>query len=262
MKGLKEIYWEHWYNYLNRQDPKNELTFMNYGYSNGTQVPLNPEQEENRYSIQLYDLVTKSLPEELEEKHMLEIGSGRGGGAAYIHDTFRPFTFTGVDLCSAAVDFCNKTHKLKENKNERPNLRFHQGDGMDLDFQDNSYDSAINVESSHRYSDMPKFLSEVHRVLKKGGYFSWADFRAKEKIPELKKQMKESGMKIIEEEDITNGILTGLTLDNERKLGLIDKMIPKILHKPAREFACVLGSASYNSLANRQREYWRFLLQK
>ncbi len=55
--------------------------FMNYGYVPFTfEKPLSllPEDETNRYSLQLYHYLCALV--DLSEKEMLEIGSGRGGG--------------------------------------------------------------------------------------------------------------------------------------------------------------------------------------
>lgn len=258
IKGLvslvKEAYWKAWYGYISKSDKDNELTFMNYGYHNNQPIDIDVDSEKNRFQIQLYDLVMKSIPEQLNELNILEVGSGRGGGAAYIARYITPNSLTGVDLCKAAVDFSNK-------QNNFPEISFKQGDAMDLPIENQKFSAVINVESSHRYPDMPQFLNEVNRVLAPGGYFSMVDFRATEKIEILHNQMHNSEMRIIEKEDITPGIIRSLELDNERKLDMIGRLIPRILHKPAKEFASVIGSASYNSLNDGERTYMRYLLK-
>jgi SAM-dependent methyltransferase len=39
---------------------------------------------------------------------------------------------------------------------------------------------AINVEASHCYADVPRFLAEVQRVLTPGGLLLFADFRRRD----------------------------------------------------------------------------------
>src|SRR5690349_17977148 len=67
-------------------DRNREITYMNYGYSglNGTptDLPLRDIEHENRYSIQLYHHVAAAI--DLTGKDVVEVGSGRGGGASYI----------------------------------------------------------------------------------------------------------------------------------------------------------------------------------
>jgi SAM-dependent methyltransferase len=40
-----------------------------------------------------------------------------------------------------------------------------------------SFDAVINVEASHCYPSLPRFLAEVARVLRPGGHFLYADVR-------------------------------------------------------------------------------------
>jgi ubiquinone/menaquinone biosynthesis C-methylase UbiE len=251
---IKELYWRAWYGHINRFDKGNELTFMNYGYNNGNPVSLKPEDEKNRYQIQLYDKIARAIPVPMKCLDMLEVGCGRGGGAHYIWEYLQPKSIIGVDLCKAAVEFCKKQ--------EARGISFEYGDALNIPFPDSHFDAVINVESSHRYPNMGQFLEEVNRVLKKSGFFSFVDFRATALLDSLDEQMRSSQMQIVEREIVTSGVLKALELDDARKLGLIGRLVPRILHKPAREFASVMGSASYESLRQHKREYVRYLLRK
>lgn len=255
--AIKELYWKAWYSYLSRKDPKATITFMNYGYQDDsiTHLKLAPGQEKDRFSIQMYDFVAGSIPGGITGENILEVGCGRGGGAEFVATAYAPQTLTGIDLCEPAIAFCKKVHQQK-------NLSFIVGDAMNLPFADNSFEAVMNIESSHRYPNMPKFLSEVHRVLKPGGYFSFVDFRATEKIPQLEQQMRDSGLTLFDEQTITPQVIRALELDDPRKLKLVSKLTPWFFYKLAREFASVVGSSSYQSLASRKREYLHFLLRK
>jgi len=255
LRKLKEAYWEKWYSYVSKTDKGNELTFMNYGYQGDKDLPLLQHQEKNRFQIQLYDKTLSSIPSDPRKASVLEVGCGRGGGLTYLAEQYPDASFLGLDLCQAAVDSCNSSNK-------RENLRFAWGDARALGLSQGLFDAIINIESSHRYPDMPRFLKEVRRVLKPNGYFSIVDFRATDKIPELKHQLRSSGMQVLEEEDITPNVLRAMDLDDPRKLDLIKRLVPRPLHFPAREFASVVGSQSYRSLLNGQRQYLRFLLKK
>jgi len=254
---IKESYWKAWYNYINKSDKDNELTFMNYGYAYYSPLELKSKDEKNRYQIQLYDKIVKAIPSPIEKSDMLEVGCGRGGGANYISEYLSPKSLDGIDICKPAIDFCRK-NRIRGISN----VFFNEGDAMRIPHSNDFFDAVINIESSHRYPDMPKFLGEVKRVLKQEGYFSFVDFRATERIPELDDLMSFSGMNLLEEEVVTPEVLKALELDNARKLDMIARLVPKILHKPAREFASVIGSASYNSLIDGKREYKRYLLKK
>ena len=95
---------------------------------------------------------------------MLEVGSGRGGGASYLSRYLRPRSVTGLDLSQKAVDLCNRHRKA-------PGLAFTRGDAQSMPFADSSFDAVVNIESSHCYPSMGKFLSEVHRVLRRAAAF-------------------------------------------------------------------------------------------
>src|SRR5690606_30025341 len=114
--------------------------------------------------------------------HLLEVGSGRGGGARHIAETLKPASYTGMDIAPSAVDLANKMHAL-------PNLKFIQGSAENIPLADNSVDVVINVESCHAYGSVSKFFSEVKRVLKPGGYFLMVDFRRSKNMTILKDQL-------------------------------------------------------------------------
>ena len=248
-----------WYSYLSKLDKNAGATFLNYGYCDENKLKLKKEDEINRYCIQLYNHVVTAAPIKLNGLDILEVGFGRGGGASYIAKYFNPNFIKGVDLCKKAIKFSNKHYSIKE-------LSFFHGNALKLPFKDNIIDMVINIESSHSYTNTDKFFSEVHRVLKPKGYFLFADFRTKNLINPLKKQLNNSCFKIIKQEVITKNIVKALELDSERRLNLINTLMPnflqKFLHKPAMEFAGVKGTRTYKSFATRKREYLNFVLQK
>ena len=62
-------------------------------------------------------------------------------------------------------------------------MTFQQGDAENLPFDAEQFDVVLNVESSHTYPQMEKFLSEAHRVVQPGGHFLFADIRETRNIP-------------------------------------------------------------------------------
>lgn len=78
---------------------------MNYGYANlshqeGSSVKLEQPDEYERFPLQMYDLVASGLHsfDSLENKVLLEVGSGRGGGLEYLTRTKKPLRSIGVDF--------------------------------------------------------------------------------------------------------------------------------------------------------------------
>ena len=111
---LKNVFYRIWYWYLSTIDKNAEVIFMNYGYSkNNEKIKLYENDEKNRYSAQLYNLVATGI--DIKGKDILEVGCGRGGGLSYINRYLLPKSATGVDLNKKAIEFC-KTYYSNETK--------------------------------------------------------------------------------------------------------------------------------------------------
>lgn len=253
---LKRLLWRRWYQFLARRFAIPEWQTMNYGYR-ALPVPeslaLEPEEQSERYGLQLYNAVRAG--NSFAQKAVLEIGCGRGGGAAFLHRHAKPAAMTGIDFSAQAIALCNERYK-------RDGLTFLVGDAEKLPFADASFDFVVNVESSHCYGSMPAFLSEVRRVLKPGGRFLCADFRDDDKITVWREQMIASGLKITNEREITPNVLAALDADNDRKLALMQKILPKSLYSSFSDFAAVKGSVVYEHFRKGEMRYWHFELMK
>jgi len=237
-------------------DNDKRVNFMNYGYSplNGDEkLNLKKEDEENRFCIQLYDHVVNKT--NLENKNVVEIGSGRGGGADYIARYYKPLKYTGVDISSGVIDFCNKFYKA-------PGLSFMVGRAEKIPVTDESQHAVINVESARCYSDINVFFSEVHRILHKDGHFLFADMMEKDHVSEIKEKLNNNGFTIKSEKNITKNVVSGLELDTERREKLIHTKIPGMLKKSFARFAGTKGTERFNSFTNGKFEYWSFVLTK
>ncbi|MCX5642404.1 MAG: class I SAM-dependent methyltransferase [Candidatus Omnitrophica bacterium] len=244
------------YSYASRLDEDAEAIFLNYGYADeNLKLELREEDGKNRYCIQLYNHIVTSLPAELKGLDVLEVGSGRGGGASYIARYFYPNSVVGLDLCRRAVTFCAEHYAIN-------GLSFVCGNALNLPFQSKSLDVVVGVESSHGYPNIKQFFSEVDRVLKPGGYFLLSDFRNKDCIGLLREQLRSSGLKIIREETITPNIIKALELDSERRKELIERLVPKLLHKMSMALAGVKGTGAHMSFVTGKKEYLNFVLQK
>ena len=154
------------------------------------------------------------------------------------------------------IKFCKKTHKID-------NTAFVVGNALSLPFLSESVDIVINIESSHAYPSMEKFLQETTRILKKGGHFLFADVRCADKIELLEDQLKTMhNMKIIETQDITENVFHALDSDHEQKEQYMNEQIHKWLIPCFREFIALKDSAVYNDLKKRDRIYKQYILQK
>jgi ubiquinone/menaquinone biosynthesis C-methylase UbiE len=252
----KGIIWG-WYQYLSKLDGAADWTFMNYGYApldqRELELELRPEDQQNRYCIQLYQRVAGAV--ELCGKSLLEVGCGRGGGASFIARYHQPHSLTAVDFSSRAVAFC-KGHYHDEG------LSFLHADAERLPLPADSFDAVINVESSHCYNSMDRFLREVRRVLRPGGHFLFADIRLYEAAPLLRKQLSCAGLRLLEEERMNTNVLKALELDNERKLTLIRNTAPRFMQERLQQFAGLMGSPVHRRFLTDEWEYLRFTLEK
>lgn len=247
------------YELLAKHIPVSDWQFMNYGYvPNSTEPALDLPDDPSiqRYPLQMYHYLASKT--NIQGKSVLEVGSGRGGGARHIASTMSPSFYTGMDLAQSAVDLANKIHPMA-------NLKFIQGSAEAIPLKDNSIDVVINVESCHAYGSVDKFLSEVKRVLKPGGFLLLVDFRNEENVENmdtLKTQLKNTGMVILESENITDNVIRSIEAEDKTKKERIRTLIPAKWQKLFSEFAGVVGSRFYETLKNGSRQYYRFMLQK
>lgn len=126
--------------------------FMNYGFSaidpDAGSMALDEADEPFRYHIQLYHEVCR--PVDLAGLDVLEVGSGRGGGAYVARRYLGAASVTGVELSPAAVD-------LSRQRFPDPALSFIAGDAERLPCPDATFDVLLNVESSHCYPNVGRF---------------------------------------------------------------------------------------------------------
>jgi len=248
--------WKWWYQRLGKRGHDSGWTFMNYGYLSRDfkNMELSSDDEKDRMFINLYDYVASQIP--ISELSVLEVGSGRGGGASFVARYHNPKSIVGLDFSNTATSLSAKLHKNVKN------LSFKNGDAEKLPFLDNSFDVILNVESSHCYGNMKKFISEVYRVLKPNGKFSWADLRASEKVKETEDIFNKSKLKIINSKTITNEVINALDKIHDKKIEMINSYVPKILNNAFKDFAGVKGSEIYNSFKNGNAVYLSKVLKK
>jgi len=243
------------YSIISTLDAGDDTAFLNYGYAalegDPATIAIEPEDAPNRYSAQLYHRVAGAR--DLAGKQVLEVGSGRGGGASFVMRYLRPASMTGVDLVPSAVRYCRRRHRVA-------GLTFRKGDAEHLPFPDRSFDVVLNVESSHCYPSFPAFLAEVARVLRPGGVFLFADLRPRERVAAMRDDLQ-ARFAIAEEERITPNVLRALELDSDRRTVLIQQKAPRFLHAGLKNFASVKGTPIFDAFATGELEYMRFVLQ-
>src|SRR4051794_26526592 len=106
---FRRLLWKPVYEMLAKRFRSKDWSLMNYGYApsyNESFLQLNGEDEINRYSIQLYHYLATKVP--FEGLEVLEVGSGRGGGAVYLKKYLKPKNIIGLDIAFSAVKLSNE----------------------------------------------------------------------------------------------------------------------------------------------------------
>ncbi len=230
---------------------------MNYGYvplEKGIPLILEQEDELNRHFIQLYEKVIS--PTNLSDKVVLEVGSGRGGGTSYVARYHHPRTTQGMDFSPEAIAFSKARHS------DIKNVEFLVGDAENIPLPDHSMDIVLNVESSHCYANVEKFIAEVARVLRPGGWFLFADMRTPSEMIQLRELMEaRSSWKKVEEEDISMQVLAALKADDTLKQSFMEMSVPAGMREWFGEFAGKPEGIVFNNLQKGNLLYYRFAFQ-
>ncbi len=239
--------------------------YMNLGFveMDATAEPLRLDEMEEpfRLFIGLYQHVLK--PVSLKGREVLEVGCGAGGGASFMMRHHHPKSVVGIDLVEANISAANALAPV-------PGLTFRLGDATALPFPDDSFDVVVNIESSHCYSSMQRFLDEVKRVLRPGGFFLFADHRpVKDEWGQgrtrdsLREQLRETGMEILRDEDITPNINAATDLLHDGKqFMLTESKIEGFDLVHFEEIMHCKGSQNYEKLKSGEWEYRCYTLQK
>jgi len=235
-------FWQKLYNLMSRFWSNDDWSFLNYGYLpevQSEQFVLDEEDEPYRPFLGLYFQAVDGL--NISGKRVLEIGCGRGGGIAYIAKYYSPESVIGLDYSKETIKKAESYYPSTDV------LSYQWGDAENLPYPDNHFDYVINIESSHCYPNMEKFVQEAARVLKGEGILTWADIRGKGDLNATDKHFaSEADLSLEYENSLSKGVLRALDAMNEMKMQRI-KRIP-LIRKFFAEFAGMKDSKIYNWL--------------
>ena len=201
------------------------------------------ESIEERFGLALYD---KLLTPTLAGDRVLEIGSGRGGGLAWLARRDPHRRFVGIDLSAENLKVARRRFGH--------DCAFLQGNADGLPFADDSFDIVLNVESSNGYPDFEAFLSEVRRVLVPGGTLCFADFRPTAETSTLMAAWRNTQLDG-HSENITNRVLASCRKDSPRRLGVM-RRLPRMMHPVLRNIMCLEDSQMYIAFKEDRYNYW------
>lgn len=254
---LHKPMWKIFHNIITKVDDDGSVVFLNYGYANDNgmfdHLILNEEEEYYRYASQLYVFASRNVS--FPGKDILEVGSGRGGGASFLTRHLKPKSYTAVDLNPKTIEFCKKRHVV-------PGLTYLQGDAENLMLNDNSYDAVINVESARCYPNKEKFFKEVYRLLKSKGKFCFTDMIKPHEVDLIESQIKAAGFVMQDKTDIVKNVLESLHLDSKNRKEEINKKVSKFMRPMFYEFAGVENSKRFEIFKTGEMGYWSYTFER
>lgn len=148
------------------------------------------------------------------EDAVLDLGCGRGATVEYLFDK-HGIRAAGIDPSAKLIGVAKKEHN---------NADYYLGSGENLPFLDNSFNCVFAECTLSLMNDLNSTIKQVHRVLKKGGWFVITDVYAKNPdavkklntfalnscmrglhdLEKLKDKLKESGFSIELSEDYSD----------------------------------------------------------
>lgn len=102
-------------------------------------------------------------------KAMLDIATGTGDFAILAADMLRPDTLIGADISEKMMEIGRE--KVEKERLDSV-VSFKKEDCMNLSFADDTFDAITAAFGIRNFSDLNRGLSEMCRVMKKGGHLS------------------------------------------------------------------------------------------
>jgi SAM-dependent methyltransferase len=117
----------------------------------------------DKFFFEFYPYLHRYIPfDALQGKDVLEVGLGMGSVSQRIAESGA--RFRGLDIARGPVDLVNiRLQRLGFAETAQ------QGSILQAPFADETFDHVISIGCLHHTGDLPRAISEVHRVLKKGG---------------------------------------------------------------------------------------------
>jgi len=99
------------------------------------------------------------------DARVLDIGCGSGWATRLLAGYATEGRVTGIDIADEMIELA------REQSKSFPNVDYEVASAESLPFADQEFTHAFSMESLYYYRNLPKALSEIHRVMKAGGLF-------------------------------------------------------------------------------------------
>ncbi|CAF1423827.1 unnamed protein product [Adineta steineri] len=246
-----------WYEKISRiYTNVNELQFMNWGYAD---LDKHIDDNTGYYSKKLYQQVLANVT--LTDRNVLEVGCGRGAGAAWCVRTYAPRSYIGMDPSRDAINLCEQFYSTT------PELSFMIADRKTyLSFQNESIDVVLSIETTNIFDKiiaLKDFVEEIARVLTPNGYFLWCGLCNLDGSSVLIDYLTTNHAFIIKEKvNITANALHALDIQSNSRTDFIDRYIQPADQEYYRILAGLPGTQLYDNMQQGRVEYWRIVFQK
>ncbi len=227
---------------------------MNLGFAGSGKFEILPEDKPDAHHIALYMKLLNLVPDISngnKDYKVLEIGCGRGGGCYVMHRYYKLSEITGVDRSPANIKLASRLVK---------GIKFIVGNANDFEIQE-KYNLVVNLESSHAYASRLDFFRKVSSALLPGSYFAFGDLIGKANLEKVQHMFTESGLKILQFENINEGVINSVTKNSPEQYPLLTKF-PYLFPQRMHNFSVSLHSKSFRGLKEDRLLYRLYLLQK
>ena len=228
-----------------------DFSLMNYGYADEQVAVERVDDGPEHFCLRLYHRVLRDT--DLEGMRVLEVSCGRGGGANFIKQAYRPRVVCGLDLSKGSIELARRRFGKQDG------LRFEVGNAERLPYEDDEFGVVLNVEASHLYDDREKFFCEVRRVLVSGGWFFFTDLF--DSGVECASILRRCGFSIEAMDDITANVLEALRRDSVRREKIIEETIEPGMREEYKNWSGIENYRAYNRLRNGDWTYLSYMLK-
>jgi SAM-dependent methyltransferase len=213
---------------------------------------------QERHSYELYAQLIVRTP--LKGRDVLELGSGRGGGACFLLKTQSPQRLVALDYTPGTIRWCRRNFS-------KPGLEFVCGDAANPPFLEASFDVIVAVELTHCIIDKVAFLAAIARILRPGGRLLIADFfylrsDAMHALGKFESAVEGSDFTTIAVDDWTAGATAAIEADSERRKADIQRSVPGFLRELSIQFASTTASSTYVAMQAGRTVYRRYVLER
>jgi ubiquinone/menaquinone biosynthesis C-methylase UbiE len=175
--------------------------YINFGYWKNidiTKLPLSDEQRKQS-SYELYQYTIKSLKPSKKDI-IVELGCGRGIGILQSFDCQKVQKVQGFDITPAQIEKANQVQRTSFSTTS-PCIKFITSPLDNLPINPQSIDKVYAVEVLQHITDFSALATEIRRILKPGGIFTFVgDFSTSE---ENQKKLKHEKLLISDIEILT-----------------------------------------------------------